>query len=386
MKTEPVILSAGRLDRPSAADEPLESMHVIDWHAHAAGLGYGGSGAFINEQLRNNFRFRFFLKWMGATPKELAAEGDQIIIRRLSETLSRSRYVDQVVVLAMDGIVNPATGVLDREHTQLYVPNAYVAGETAKYTNLLFGASINPNRKNSIELLEQAAAQGAVLVKWIPAIMAIDPSDTSFVPFYRKMAELGIPLLSHTGMEKSFAHAHDGLSDPLKLALPLRHGVTVIAAHLAATGESEGQDNFERLLQMFAAHPNLYADISSLTQINRLGYLVKALNAPGLTERLLYGSDWPLQFFPLVSSWFHVRHIGFAAARLVAGINNPWDRDVALKQALGVPPSVFSRVVGIPATKHAKTRQPSAAIARPGRSTRTPHSAPYRPDLSGRRP
>jgi predicted TIM-barrel fold metal-dependent hydrolase len=378
MKTKPailsvalVLLSAGWPHGPSAADEPLENMHVIDWHAHAAGLGYGGSGAFINEQLRNNFRFRFFLKWMGATEKELAAEGDQIIIRRMSETLSQSKYVDQVVVLAMDGIVDPVTGVLDRENTQLYVPNEYVARETAKYPNLLFGASINPNRKNSIELLEQAAAQGAVLVKWIPSIMAIDPSDPSFIPFYRKMAELGIPLLIHTGMEKSFTHAHDELSDPLNLALPLRHGVTVIAAHLGATGKSEGQDNFERLLQMFAAYPNLYADISSLTQINRLGYLVKALKVPGLAERLLYGTDWPLQFFPLVSPWFHVQHVGVAAARRVAGIDNPWDRDVALKQALGVPQTVFSRVVGIPAMKHSKLRTAAGQsadhrYARPG--------------------
>jgi hypothetical protein len=105
---------------------------------------------------------------------------------------------------------------------------------------------------------------------------------------------------------------------------------------------------------MFAAYPNLYADISSLTQINRLGHLVKALKVPGLTERLLYGTDWPLQFFPLVSPWFHVRHIGVAAARRTAGIDNPWDRDVALKQALGVPQTVFSRVVGIPAMKHSK--------------------------------
>lgn len=347
-------LAAGCLDGSSAADKRLADMHVIDWHAHVAGLGYGGSGAFINEQMRNNFRFPFFLKWMGATDKELATEGDQIIIRRLSEAVSQSNYVDQVVVLAMDGVVDPATGALDRELTQLYVPNEYVARETAKYPNLLFGGSINPNRKNSIELLEQAAAQGAVLVKWIPSIMAIDPADASFIPFYRIMAELGLPLLSHTGMEKSFAHARDDLSDPLKLTLPLRHGVTVIAAHLAATGQSEGRDNFERLLPMFAAHPNLYADISSLTQINRLGYLVKALKVPGLTERLLYGTDWPLQFFPLVSPWFHVQQIGLATVRQVAGIDNPWDRDVALKRALGIPPSVFSRVVGTAALRHAE--------------------------------
>ena len=53
-----VPLAAGWLYGLSAADERLADMHVIDWHAHVAGLGYGGSGAFINEQMRNNFRFR----------------------------------------------------------------------------------------------------------------------------------------------------------------------------------------------------------------------------------------------------------------------------------------------------------------------------------------
>ncbi len=345
------ILSVGWLNGPAAADDRLEDLHVIDWHAHAAGLGYGGSGAFLNEEMRSNFRFRIFLRWVGVTEKELEAEGDQLVIKRLSEKIARSRYVDQAVVLAADGIVDKTTGALDKQRTQIYVPNDYLARETAKYPNLLFGASINPHRKNSIELLEQVVAQGAVLVKWIPSIMGIDPSDESIVPFYRKMAELGIPLLSHTGMEKSFAHAQDELSDPLKLALPLKHGVTVIAAHLAATGESEGQDNFERLLPMFTAYPNLYADISSLTQINRLGFLVKALKIPWVTERLLYGTDWPLQHFPLVSPWFHVNHIGLGDAWRISGMDNVWDRDVALKRSLGVPDDVFTRTVGILANR-----------------------------------
>jgi predicted TIM-barrel fold metal-dependent hydrolase len=312
-----------------------------------AGLGYGDSGAFINDEMRNNFRVRFFMRWLGVTEKELEAEGDQIVVRKLSEKIAQSKYVDQAVVLAFDGIVDKTTGVLDKEHTQFYVPNEFVARETAKYPNLLFGASINPHRKNSIELLEQVAAQGAVLVKWIPSVMHIDPSDEAIVPFYKKMAELGIPLLSHAGMEKSFAQARDELSDPLRLVLPLQHGVTVIAAHIATTGESEGQDNFERILPLFETYPNLYTDISSLTQINRLGFLVKALKVPGLTERMLYGTDWPLQHFPLVSPWFHVNHIGVGNAWRVAGVDNEWDRDVALKQALGVPTSVFARTVGI---------------------------------------
>ena len=342
-----LLLAAGMPRGAFGADDRLENRHVIDWHAHVAGLGYGDSGAFISEGMRRNFRFRFFMRWLGVTEQELEAEGDGLAVRRLSEKIARSRSVDQAVVLAFDGIVDKTSGLLDKENTQFYVPNDFVRRETAKYPNLLFGASINPYRRNSLALLEKVAAQGAVLVKWIPSIMHIDPADEAIVPFYRKMAALGLPLLSHAGQERSFAHAHDEYSDPMRLTLPLQHGVTVIAAHIATTGESEGQDNFERILPMFAAWPNLYTDISSLTQINKLGFLARALKVPGLSGRMLYGTDWPLQYFPLVSPWFHVNHIGLRNAWRVSRIDNAWDRDVALKQAFGVPEAVFTRTLGI---------------------------------------
>ena len=182
-----------------------------------------------------------------------------------------------------------------------------------------------------------------MLVKWIPSIMWIDPADPAHVAFYREMARLGLPLLSHTGMEKSFASARDELGDPRRLELPLRHGVTVIAAHIATTGRSEGRDNFERILPMFAEYPNLYTDISSLTQINKLGYLAAALERDDIADRLLYGSDWPLQFAPLISPWYHLRHISLREAKTVSRVDNQWDRDMALKVALGVPEEVFQR-------------------------------------------
>jgi len=340
-----LLFNAGASNMVFAGDA-LEDLHIIDWHVHVAGLGYGGSGAFINQEMRDNFRFGFFLKWMQVTEEELEHEGDQIVIKKLSANLAQSKYVDQAVVLAMDGVIDTDTGEVDRKQTQIYVPNDYIARETAKYPNLLYGASINPNRTNSIELLEGAVAQGAVLVKWIPSIMYIDPADERFIPFYKKMAELNIPLLSHTGMEKSFASARDELADPLRLALPLQQGVTVIAAHISTTGESEGQDNFERILPMFAQYPNLYTEISSLTQINKLGYLARALKVPGLAERMMYGTDWPLQYFPVVSSWYHVHRIGFRNAWHTGRFENKWDRDVKLKTAYGVPADVFTRAVG----------------------------------------
>ena len=327
---------------PNALLSAERSAKVIDIHAHTAGLGYGNSGCFINQKMRDNIRFKGYMWAMSTSVEELAEHGDAIMITKLSRDISASKLVDQAVVLAMDGYID-ADGLLSDELTQVYVPNDYLAAEVKKYDNLLFGASINPNRKDALDRLQRAYDQGAVLVKWIPSIMNIDPSDPRHIPFYQRLAALKLPLLSHTGQEKSFADAKDELADPQRLILPLEQGVTVIAAHIASTGQNDGQDNFDRILPMFERYDNLYTDISSLTQANKLNYLAQALEIGSLDDRLLYGSDWPLLFFPLVSPWYHVNHIPPQTAMKVSKIHHIWDRDIALKRAFKVPESAFYR-------------------------------------------
>ncbi len=320
---------------------PITDKSIIDMHVHVAGLGYGNSGCFVSEDMRSNFRFPFYLKAMGVNEDILKEKGDRVLFELISQSVFESKSVGKAVILALDGVVTD--GEINKALTQVYIPNDYVATETAKFDNLLFGASINPYRPDAVNRLETAHKQGAVLVKWIPSIMDIDPADKAITEFYKKMVELDIPLLTHTGMEKSFSTAKDELADPRRLELPLSLGVTVIAAHIATTGQSEGQDNFLRILPMFKQYPNLYADISSLTQINKLGYLKKALEIEGLSERFVYGTDWPLQFFPLISSWYHLDLISPSEAKSVQKIDNQWDRDVALKDAMGVDEAVFYR-------------------------------------------
>lgn len=319
---------------------PQDEKQIIDFHVHAAGLGYGNSGCFINERMRNNFRFKFYLMAMGVTEEELEIYGDRILFEKISAAVEESVSVSHAVILALDGVIDKA-GDLDKEKTQVYVPSDYVFEQISRFENLLFAASINPYRADAISRLEKAHSQGAILIKWIPSIMNIDPADPAIRVFYEKMLELDLPLLTHTGMEKSFAGAKDELADPMRLELPLSIGLKVVAAHIATTGMSEGQDNFERILPMFEKYPNLYGDISSLTQINKLPYMEKALAAREVRGRLIYGSDWPLQFFPLVSPWYHLDQMSIGDAWSVGRLGNQWDRDVAMKRAMGVPQEVF---------------------------------------------
>lgn len=321
--------------------ELLPARPIIDLHCHTAGIGAGDSGCLISPALRGNFRFKIYLEGFGVTEAEVQAKGDGLVIQRLAERLAASRHVDQVVVLAIDGVMD-AQGELDRERTEFHVPNEFVAREVAKHTNLLWGASVNPHRRDALERLEWAKTNGAVLVKWIPSIMLIDPADEALRPFYLKLKELDLPLLTHGGQEKSFTHARDDLADPVRLKLPLELGVTVIVAHIASTGSNEGQEDFERLLPMFATYPNLYSEISSLTQANKLGYLRRALADERLHGRLLYGTDYPLINTALVTPWAFPLNLTRQQMSTIDAIENPFDRDVALKQALGVPEEVFA--------------------------------------------
>ena len=328
--------------------EPLPEAGITDMHCHVNGIGAGGSGCFISDELRNNWRFPLYLEGFGICEKELEEKGDGLVVERLSQLLAQSKFVKKAVVLAMDGVVSD--GLLDTYRTEVYVPNEFVAEAVKRYSNLLFGASVNPYRKDWRARLDWADANDAVFVKWIPSIMNIDPSDPNLISFYDKLAELQLPLLSHAGEDQSVPAANDELCDPEKLRLPLSRGVKVIASHIASTGRYQGEESSTKLLRMMKDYPNLYSDISSLTQLNKLGYMEEALTCKDFSGKLHYGSDFPLinMRLPWISlrlvspRYYFVRLTG-EQRRDISSLANPWDVDVKIKQALGTPTDVFAR-------------------------------------------
>jgi uncharacterized protein len=313
---------------------------IIDMHCHTAGIGEGDSGCFISDKLRNSWKFSHFLASFGSTLKEVEKEGDAVLIKHIAEQVRKSKHIDGAVILAQDGIVDDA-GELDMERTEMFVPDDFILNELTSYPQLLPGISINPYRVDAIERLHDGAKKGAVLVKWIASIMHIDPSDKRIKPFYQEMINLNLPLLAHTGDERTFTFAIDELCDPLKLELPLKMGVTVIAAHMASSGKTAGESNMKRLARLFTKYPNLYGDISSLTQVNRLGQMKKTLQTEAFIGRMLYGTDYPLVNTALCSPLVHINTIGIRKVAKLWKVNNPFDRDVELKRAMGLPEDVF---------------------------------------------
>lgn len=315
---------------------------IVDIHCHTAGIGAGESGCFVSPALRQSWKYRIYLRAFGVTEQEVLAQGDGLIIRRLSEKLAGSQRVTAAVILAMDCVVGD-NGEPDRTKTEIYIPDDFVAAQAGRYPNILFGASVNPYRTDAVSRLEKAAADGAVLVKWLPSIQRIDPADPKLVPFYMRMKELGLPLLTHTGDESSFTWSRNELGDPQRLRLPLEVGVRVIAAHAGSNGRNGGEKNHERFLRLCREYPHLHADISALTQLNRLGHLSRLLRRRELHGRLLYGTDMPLLNTGIVIPFAFPQQLSLRQMFAIARIKNPWDRDVALKEALGVTKEILGR-------------------------------------------
>lgn len=326
--------------RPYRPIEPIPAC-IVDMHCHIAGIGAGGSGCFVSPKMRSNWRFNIYLRSFGVTRKEIEKNGDRLVADRISGSLAKSKYVSRAVLLALDGVVG-ADGQLDTNRTEAYVPDEFVADMAARHTNLLFGASVNPYRADALTRLAWAKTHGAVLVKWIPPLMEINPDDPKLIPFYQKMVELDLPLLSHTGREKSFSRADEELGDPQKLRLPLSLGVTVIAAHIASSEKYQGERGPDRLARLMREYPNLHADISALTQINKPGCLKTALRKAEFSGRLVYGTDFPLINTALVSPWYSFR-LSLREKFIIWRTENPWDRDVLIKHDLGVPTETFAR-------------------------------------------
>lgn len=286
------------------------------------------------------------------------AEYFELLYRLLCE----SKETDGIVLLALDALFSPTTGVLDKERTDLWVSNRFLAkkvkelntrlasetDETRKRKRFYFGASVSPNRKDWAEELEFADSEGAVLIKLIPSTQHIKVNDESHKDFYLTLAKKKIPLLCHVGPEYSFPEGirNKGLDNFRYLEKPLECGVTVIAAHCASPVFPIIDLNVIKDFYKFMQDANsggeirLWADTSALSLSTRLPFVPEILNTfPA--KWLVHGTDFPIP----IDGWPHLplitEDVSPGEYIEICRTGNPFDRDVKIKKAHGFSDSIL---------------------------------------------
>lgn len=267
-------------------------------------------------------------------------ELDAAYVQRLRLWLEESSLA-AVVLLACDD-VHHEDGKPRPDLSRIYVPNEYVLELARREPRFLPGISIHPARRNALELLEAGVEAGAVLLKLLPCVQIVDPGLERYRPFWKRMAELRLPLLAHTGGEFALPTYRPDLCNPLCLRPALEQGVTVIAAHCGAPALPWHQDFSRDFLELRNGFPNVYGDISALSQPVHFKTLARVRDDP---VRILYGSD-----YPVVTSVFWARAfqwISPSEADRLWKIRNPLQRRLEFTRVLGFPDTIFSGVYDV---------------------------------------
>jgi uncharacterized protein len=304
-------------------------------HVHVLGNGKSGSGCRFSTRWWQQPFLRIMARHIGLRVSSQDPYLDGIFIERLLAWI-RDSSIEKAVILACDD-VHDRNGNRHLGASGLYVPNDYVLTLSRRHPEFLPGVSVHPARRDALEEIERCAAAGAVLVKLLPCVQIVECNDKRYRGFWESLARLRLPLLAHTGGEFSLPTHRRDLQSVETLRLPLECGVTVIAAHCGAPALPWDKDYFDQFDRMRRLFPNLFGDVSALSQCTHLRTIERLREAP---QQLLYGSDYPVVtsvFWSWAKGW--LSRSEFTRLR---SIRNPLEKKFRLMKALGFPARIFT--------------------------------------------
>jgi len=314
----------------------------IDMHVHLVGNGAGGSGCWLKVSGWHKPMATYMLKHIGVPVKSIDdPDFDRIYAENLLR-LVRESSLGAIVLLAQDQVYHDDGRRMD--FGSFYVPNEYVLKLAREHPEFLPAVSIHPARPDALAELDRCLEGGAVMLKFLPNCHNIDCRNPKYTPFWKRMAEAGLPLLAHTGGEHTVPVIRPEYSNPEILKGPLDCGVKVIAAHCATKSGVADREYFWTFVEMTKQYPNFYGDNSAFSTPIRGRHSKRCLVEP-LASRILHGSDYPV---PVLPHWALLqRFISWADFLRCKRIPNLLERDYQLKRAIGFGAPSFTKVAGL---------------------------------------
>lgn len=326
---------------PTARSTNNPASHgIIDMHCHHLAFS-PKNGGHVHPKFAQSYRIRWYLNalgilnwrdaFLGRMPEKehLDERYREMLVSRLDAS-----PLNHAVILAYDGAYD-VKGFFDTERTLKAVTNDAVITLCKESPKMLFGASVNPTRRDWKDELDKCLESGAVLIKWLPNVMGFDPRDSRFGAFYERLRETGTPILMHVGFEYAVPNVDIRFSGLDRLEAVLQSGVTVIAAHCCGGRIIyDSPSLFADLRALVVKYPNLYLDVAALASFHRKSRFLNALSDPLVASRLVFGTDYPIP----VHSWAFRKEI---AGRKIP--ENYFAKDLFIKEATGLRDEVRAR-------------------------------------------
>jgi hypothetical protein len=204
--------------------QDLSEEDLFDYHTHLFGPGKGccESGCMIPPEDDRDLKMQtvstVFMKCAGVKSLETGDEDFVKMLRRLVH--------GKHILLAFDKHYKE-DGSCDLKATTLHTPNSWVEKICNDFPDVFIPSiSVHPYRKDALEELEKGFRRGVKLIKWLPNSMGIDPLHALCIPFFEKVKEYDMVILSHAGEERAVESHPEAqeLGNPLRMRRALNMG------------------------------------------------------------------------------------------------------------------------------------------------------------------
>lgn len=308
-------------------------MKTIDFHTHLL------SKDVSFDRLYDKVALTIFAKSLNANKKVLLTEKYEGYVKTLINNIDTSNNVDKIVLLPVDGIYDNNGYYISKDNTVCSNTHDILELYNKFPNHIVPFLSVNPNRYNSLDLLDEYIERGCKGVKFLQNYWNIDLNDKKYIPYFEKIKKHNLPIVIHTGSE--YAVKSNSLFEKIEVSNQvIEIGCNVVLAHggvsmFMETNPIKFLNNFnmnkmskdyEKSLDYMRKHNNVYVDLSAIISIFR-SKIIKDLaeNQKDIHNKLLFATDFPVPFSILFS--FHT--IPFKERLLLEKIVNPFDRYIA---------------------------------------------------------
>ena len=320
----------------------LMQIKTVDIHSHLL------SADVKFDRFYDKLALAFFAKKFDINRSELIKNGFEGYKSNFARLIKSSNFVQKSVVFGVDAKFDESGNLVHKDKTVCASNEDVFAFYEQNPNEVVPFFSVNPNRKDALNLIEKYHKMGFKGGKLLQSYWETDLNDKRYEPYFRLLSELGLPLVIHVGDENSLA-SNKALESIEQLKSPLNLGCRIVCAHMGASSDGVlsmfSRDpeklgaNYFTLLRWLREFDGLYADVSALLCINKARILPHLKTQTQIHDKILFGTDFPVPFSVILSSY----DLPFRERLALNRIQNPLDRYVrAMSLYFGEDSPIFS--------------------------------------------
>ncbi|MCT7616826.1 amidohydrolase family protein [Aliarcobacter butzleri] len=310
-------------------------MQTIDFHSHLLNPNVSFS------RLYDKVAISLFAKKLGVDKNELINRKYDAFVESFINNIKTSKHIKKSVILPVDAKIDIKGDEIHRDKT-VCSSNEDVYKEYQKYPNEIIPFfSINPNRKDSLDLIDKYASLGFKGAKFLQNYWDIDINDKKYSKYFEKIKSYNLPIIIHSGSE--YAISSNPKYEKIEVAnQAIEIGCKVVLAHFGVNIIMENRlkyfhnnlsfkndrfgDDYFKTLEYLEKHENVYADLSAVIALFRTKIVEDlAKNQKQIHHKLLFGTDYPVPF----SILFSHNSLGLKKRLELEKIQNPLDRYIS---------------------------------------------------------